>query len=165
MANKISLKIDINVFDAISELDTDWQKLVEKAKEASYNAYSPYSNFNVGAALLLNNNKIITGNNQENAAYPSGLCAERVALFTASSQYPDEDILKVAVVAQMGKSSQFLPVTPCGGCRQVMCEFEKDSAKPIQVLLFAPANKIYIISGIDSLLPLKFSMNSLSSPG
>ncbi len=161
MESKISLKIEIKVYDNLSELDGAWQKLASLAKEASFRSYSPYSNFNVGAALLLSNGLIVSGNNQENAAYPSGLCAERVAMFHASSQYPDESITRMAIMAQRDKSGQFLPVTPCGGCRQVMSEYEQKFGAPIQVLLIGPESKYYLINDIDSLLPLKFSMNTL----
>ncbi len=161
MASKISLKIEINVYDNLSEIDTVWEKLAYMAKEASFQSYSPYSKFNVGAALQLEDGHIVTGNNQENAAYPSGLCAERVALFNASSQFPTVPIKRMAIMAQRNKSGQFVPVTPCGSCRQVMSEYEKKFDTTMELLVVGPEEKYYLIKGIDSILPLKFSIKNL----
>ena len=161
MAKILPLKINIEVTESIDDLDQTWQGLVRKAKESSVDAYAPYSNFQVGAAFLLNNNIIITGNNQENAVYPVGLCAERVALFAAAAQYPAQWVERIAIVARKNNTGEFLPASPCGSCRQVMSEYETKSQIPIQVLIFAPEKKIYVIKGIDSLLPFKFSRNNL----
>ncbi len=162
MAKILQLKINIEVAESMDDLDQQWQRLILKAKESSIGAYAPYSNFHVGAAALLNNNIIVTGNNQENAVYPAGLCAERVALFSAATQYPAYPVERIAIVARKNNTGEFLPASPCGSCRQVMSEYETKSKTPIQVLIFAPDKNIYIIKGTDSLLPIKFSKNDLS---
>ncbi len=124
-------------------------------------AYAPYSNFFVGAALLLENNKIICGSNQENVAFPSGLCAERVAFFSAGSQYPDVPIKCIAITARSPKFRINTPVTPCGDCRQVMAEYEDRHKKDIRVILSGEKGKIYVIDSIKVLLPLMFSGEGL----
>ena len=111
-------------FQSLKELPEEVQGLMQQAIEIRKNAYAPYSNFNVGAAILLEDGKIITGNNQENAAYPSGLCAERVAIFYASSQHPNKKIIAVAVSANSKGLKVNIPVPPCGACRQAMAEYE-----------------------------------------
>ncbi|MDN5212468.1 cytidine deaminase [Fulvivirgaceae bacterium BMA12] len=161
MAKILELKIDIEVAESMDDLDPQWQRLIREAGESINGAYAPYSNFYVGAAVLLNNNIIVTGNNQENAAYPAGMCAERVALFSAAAQYPAYPVERIAIVARKNNSQEFLPASPCGSCRQVMSEYETRSKNPIQVLIFAPDKNMYIIKGIDSLLPIKFSKNDL----
>ena len=161
MGKKLEIKIDVEVVETESDLDESWQVLLQKAKACSYNAYAPYSDFHVGAAVLLDNNIVITGNNQENAVYPTGLCAERVALFSANSQYPDNSVKRIAVVAQKGKNGKFLPATPCGSCRQVISEYEMKGKAPVQILMLAPDHTIYIVNSADDLLPLKFSQDSL----
>ena len=162
MAKILQIKIDIEVAESMEDLDPTWLDLVSKAKESSIDAYAPYSNFHVGAAVLLDSNIIITGNNQENAVYPAGLCAERVALFAAATQYPSAPVKRIAIVARKNNLGDFLPASPCGSCRQVMSEYETRSKIPMEILIFAPDKKIYIMKGIDSLLPLKFSRNNLS---
>lgn len=162
MGKKLEIKINIEVVESEGDLDKSWQVLFQKAKESSYDAYAPYSDFNVGAAVLLDNNIIVTGNNQENAVYPTGLCAERVALFSASSQYPENSVVRIAVAAQKGKTGKFLPATPCGGCRQAISEYESKGKTPIQILMLAPDHNIYIADSADGLLPLKFTPDSLS---
>lgn len=134
--------------------------LVERAIEAMQRAYAPYSNFSVGAALLLDNGLVVTGNNQENAAYPSGLCAERVALFYANAQYPDRKILKLAVAASKDGKLCNSPVSPCGGCRQVMLESEHRQKQPYEVLLVG-ADKIVKVGQARFLLPFAFDGDSL----
>lgn len=136
---------------------TDQDKiLIEKAKNIVKNAYAPYSNFSVGAALLLDNNEIICGTNQENIAFPSGLCAERTALFYANSKYPNIAINTIAIAAH--NSIRFVknPITPCGSCRQVMLETQKRFKKPIRVLL-ASETKIWEVSDVTYLMPLEFN--------
>ena len=162
MEKTLEINIRIKIAESEKDLDQSWQLLLQKAKEASFRAYAPYSNFNVGAAVLLDNNEIITGNNQENAVYPTGLCAERVALFAAGSQYPESTIKRIAIIARKGKAGTFLPASPCGGCRQAISEYESKGKSPIMILIPGPDNTFYIVNGIDSLLPLKFSPDSLS---
>ena len=147
-------------FEELSELD---KRLVSCAKEATIRAYAPFSKYNVGAAILLDNGKIVEGSNQENAAYPSGLCAERTAAFYASSSNPGIAFKKIAVAAWTepgeGKDKeegfQKHPVSPCGGCRQALLEYEHLYGD-IEVLLYG-RDKIYILPSIHSLLPLAFT--------
>jgi len=127
-----------------------------KAEEAAKGAYAPYSKFKVGAAVLLDNGKIITGSNQENASYPLGLCAERVALFAASAQNPGVKITGMAVT-----SSSENPVSPCGACRQVMAEYETLHKNEMGILLKGASKKIIATSGVKNLLPLMFSGKDL----
>ncbi|HAF29182.1 MAG TPA: cytidine deaminase [Bacteroidales bacterium] len=147
-------------YNSLAELDEKYQELIQKAKEAAENAYAPYSKFNVGAAVLLENNEIIQGNNQENAAYPSGLCAERVAIFYANSKYPNIPIKAIAVTASTEKGFITDPIPPCGSCLQVILESEKRSGKPIEVLLYGQ-NKITIADSVIQFLPLYFNKEML----
>lgn len=151
-----SLTIAYTEHSGISELNEADRNLLKAAWEACDLAYAPYSNFHVGAALVLSNNLIFKGNNQENAAYPSGICAERVAVFSAASQYPGTPIKSIAVVARTEVFVQANPVTPCGACRQVMAEYETLAGEPIRILLQGNSDKIWIIDGIANLLPLMF---------
>lgn len=122
-------------YDRLEELPEEDRHLLEQARQASAMAYAPYSGFKVGAALLLENGTVITGNNQENAAFPSGLCAERVALFHAAAQYPDVPIRTLAIVATRKGEYTSEPVSPCGSCRQVMIESESRHNKSFRIIL------------------------------
>ena len=146
---------------SLEELEESDRLLINEAKKAVENAYAPYSNYSVGAALLLENGKIVLGNNQENVAFPSGMCAERVALFYASAYYPDIPIKAVAVIAKSETVNIDSPVTPCGSCRQVFAEFENKYNAKIKILLKGNTGKIFIVDGIEHLLPLLFSANEL----
>ena len=141
---------------AIEELTSADSALILKAKKATERAYAPYSQFKVGAAVLLANGEIITGNNQENAAYPSGLCAERVALFYAQARYPDIAI-RCLVIAAVGDIPATTFITPCGACRQVMVECEKRGKNPMRILLCSETEVLEIDTAAD-LLPLKFDL-------
>lgn len=154
MTNK-EIKIAFTEYAGAAELEAEDRTLVEKAIEATKHSYAPYSNFNVGAALLLDNGEIVTGSNQENAAYPSGLCAERTAMFYASSQYPQHAILKIAIAATQGGVLCGNPATPCGSCRQVMAQYQLRGGKPMQIIL-AGSEKILKFEKVDDLLPLIF---------
>ncbi len=154
MTNK-EIKIAFTEYAGAAELEAEDRTLVEKAIEATKHSYAPYSNFNVGAALLLDNGEIVTGSNQENAAYPSGLCAERTAMFYASSQYPQHAILKIAIAATQGGVLCGNPATPCGSCRQVMAQYQLRGGKPMQIIL-AGGEKILKFEKVDDLLPLIF---------
>ncbi len=158
---KKQFTIDIFEYDTHSELSTEDQKLLEKAKEITQNSYAPYSNFHVGAALILENGEIITGSNQENAAYPSGLCAERVALFWANSQYPDVPVKAIAITARKAQKFIEKPVAPCGACRQVLLETEMRFNQPIKIIL-AGENRVDIIENAQSLLPINFDKDALN---
>ena len=160
MVKKLEIKIEFEEIDSFDELDEDWQNLYNHAQEACSRSYAPYSNFHVGAAVLLENGKIVTGNNQENASYPEGLCAERVVLFNARSQYPECAVVKLVVTAQVGMNGNFVPVTPCGACRQVMCEYEGQIQKPMQILMKSRNYKFHLFKNAAVLLPLNFSKAS-----
>jgi len=163
MPRIIAQNLQIQEYANLEELEEKHHSLMLKARDACHQAYAPYSGFQVGAAVLLSNGEVIIGNNQENAAYPSGLCAERVALFAAHSQYPTESISTIAISACRPQQSGYLEVTPCGGCRQVMMEFQSLQQQPIDVLMEGPEGTLYHVSSIDTLLPLKFSKNSLGN--
>ena len=163
MARIISQNLQFQEFSGLDELEENHHALMLKAREACHDAYAPYSGFQVGAALRLDNDLIVVGNNQENAAYPSGLCAERVALFAAHSQHPGLNILTIAISACRKGHTTYLEVSPCGGCRQVMMEFQSLQDRDIEVLMEGPDGTIYLLSSIDTLLPLKFSKNSLGT--
>lgn len=151
-----SLTIAYTEVSKLSQLDEEDRILLNAAWEACGSAYAPYSQFHVGAAVRLANDLIFRGNNQENAAYPSGICAERVAVFSASATYPGVSIKTIAVVASTKIFNLADPVTPCGACRQVIAEYEMLSAKPIRIILQGNSEKIWIIDGITNLLPLMF---------
>ena len=145
---KLNLDTKITVC-SYEELSPEEKILIDRAKEASNLSYAPYSRFQVGAAALLNNGEIIQGNNQENAAYPSGLCAERVTLFFANANYPDIPVKMLALAAQTGGSYTDGQVAPCGACRQ-----------PIRILMYGK-DDIYIVDSIKALLPLHFDKSSM----
>lgn len=145
----------------LGELSEEYKLLLDTAKKASESAYAPYSHFKVGCAVRLKSGLIITGNNQENAAYTAGLCAERVAINHATACFPDDSIESLALIAQMdGKWTKEI-CTPCGECRQVMKEVELRTLHPITILL-ASATEVYKISGIETLLPLGFNASVLT---
>jgi cytidine deaminase len=147
--------------DHLDELDSESKYLAHKAKDATTHAYAPYSKFCVGAAVLLEDGTIVTGTNQENAAYPSGMCAERVALFAVSSLHPDKVITKIAVVAKRKGGKEVVPATSCGPCRQVMLEFEQRQEKPIEVVMQSQEHKWILAPSAESLLPFCFSKSNL----
>jgi cytidine deaminase len=156
------IEIEYLEIDSIEELSSDDANLVLKAREAAKNAWAPYSGFNVGAAVQLENDLIVLGNNQENAAYPSGLCAERVALFAANANYPNLVVKTIAISAfnKNGRSSDV--VKPCGSCRQAILETEVRFNTPVRLILDG-ANHLYVLNGISNLLPLSFEKESLTS--
>ena len=152
-----TITTEIKVY-ALSELPEDDRRLVMEAQKATSQSYAPYSHFHVGAAALLEDGTIITGTNQENAAYPSGLCAERTTLFYANSQHPEKAVKALAITART-PDGDFVhsPVTPCGACRQVMTETENRYGKPIRILLCG-SEEVYIAESARSLLPLSFDL-------
>jgi cytidine deaminase len=157
---KLEIISSLTQYDQINELPEEDQKLILAAREVTKNSYSPYSNFKVGAALLLDNGKIITGTNQENAAYPSGLCAERTAIFWANSQYPNSAIVKMAITAKKNGQLAQTPLAPCGACRQVMIESETRYNTKIKIFLDGQ-DSILSVENAASLLPLSFDSKSL----
>lgn len=157
----IDLHIRIEEYDQISDLTQADQILLQKAWAACDSAYAPYSRFNVGAAVLLENGEIVSGNNQENAAYPSGLCAERVAMYYASAQYPGIAMKAIAVGVKSDVVHLEDPGSPCGSCRQVMAEYENLYHTKLRVILGSPHTRIQVLEGISSLLPLTFYAEGL----
>lgn len=155
------LVIGYEEYDNSAELVERDRILLDRAKEASARSYSPYSKFSVGAAVLLANGDIVDGSNQENAAYPSGLCAERVALFYAASKYPGQDIEAIAITAVPENFTLKEPVTPCGSCRQVIAESESQQSNPIRIIMSDGNDKVIVINGIRNLLPLLFHLDEL----
>jgi cytidine deaminase len=143
--------------DDLETLDAESKYLVHKAKEAASHAYAPYSKFMVGSAILLENDKVITGCNQENAAFPSGMCAERIALYTATMLYPEQKIVKIAIAAKRKNGKELLPATSCGPCRQVMVEFEVRQDQPFKVVMMNQDHQWVVASSADSLLPFSFT--------
>ena len=145
----------------IDELTTCDREVVDAAREATYRSYAAYSGFNVGAAVRLDDGTIVTGTNQENAAYPSGLCAERTTLFWANSQYPGKAVEVLAIAARTIEGELERPIPPCGACRQVILETEKRYDRAMRIILYG-AKECYVIEdGVKSLLPLSFDSNFL----
>lgn len=159
------MKTCITTIDWISmgydELTPADRQLVDAAKDATSGSHSPYSGFSVGAAVLLDNGRTVTGSNQENAAYPSGLCAERTALFSAGHMYPGMAVTALAIAARNKDSFTAMPVTPCGACRQVMAEFESISGRPIRFLFYGTESVMLVEGGVKSLLPFCFVAESM----
>ncbi|WP_297097370.1 cytidine deaminase [uncultured Draconibacterium sp.] len=156
--NEVTIKVC--EYDAVEELPESDQKLLLAAREASKNAYAPYSKFCVGAALLLENGEVITGSNQENADFTDGICAERVALFYANSTYPDQAVKAIAVTAKNSHGFLEFPAQPCGSCRQVLVETETRYNQPIRVILDGKKH-IQVLEGADNLLPFAFKPSDL----
>ena len=155
----IETNVDIYSYE---ELEASKQKLIDKAKEQVLKAYAPYSEFHVGAAVELENGEIFAGSNQENSAYPSGLCAERVAVFFANAQFPTIAVKTLAIAAYTNGKFLEEPVTPCGSCRQVLLETEQRFEKDITVLLYG-SKHIFQLDNVKQLLPLCFEKSSLGS--
>lgn len=149
------LEISYKEYNSIQELTQVEQELAKAAILATKTSYAPYSRFNVGAAILLDNGKVISGSNQENAASPSGLCAERVAFFTAGAQYPGVPVRMLAVAAGPDGTICDNPATPCGACRQVMAEYQKLAGAPISIMLVGNS-KIMCFEKVDDILPFIF---------
>lgn len=151
----------LSVFENAQELPIEIQDLMEQAIALRKKAYAPYSRFRVGAALLLDNGKIVLGSNQENAAYPSGLCAERVAIFQAGAIYPDAKILKMAITAASDTNQTKSPIPPCGACRQSISEYEFKQDYPIEIYFMGEIGAIYKSDSLKNLLPFTFDKNFL----
>jgi cytidine deaminase len=158
---EIKITTTFEVFDSVSSLPSEIQSLMNQAIEIRKNAYAPYSRFRVGAAILLDNGKIVLGSNQENAAYPSGLCAERVAIFQAGAVYPSAKIVKFAITAASDTNSTLSPIPPCGACRQSIAEYEFKQDSPIEIYFMGESGEVYKSNSINNLLPLTFDKTSL----
>jgi cytidine deaminase len=161
MGKTINSTISYTIYNNFNELSEDDQKLVVQAQEACKTSYSPYSNFTVGAALLLEDETVIPGSNQENAAYPLGLCAERVALFASGSIHPGKTIKKLAVAARRANTEAFLEASPCGSCRQVMLEFEGRQSQPIELIMRWGTEAYVKLQSVSDLLPFSFTKTNL----
>lgn len=160
--NNLNISIAYESYDQLEELNAADQSLCMQAKEALKTSYSPYSNFKVATAVRLNDGVVVSGSNQENLAYPSGLCAERVALFTIGAAYPDAIIETMAITAHTDNFKIEQPITCCGACLQVMAEFERKQNKEIEVLFYCLDGKILKVKGIKSLLPFVFVEDRLA---
>lgn len=150
------LTIEYREYDSIDELSRGEKELLQCAIDAIKGSYAPYSNFNVGAALKLQNGIIVKGSNQENAAYPSGMCAERTAMYSAAARYPNEGFKALAIVASQNGELQPAPSYPCGACRQVMAQYEKRYGKPLKIII-GSAGKIQIFDSVSALMPFIFT--------
>ena len=158
-----NITISYNEYNSDKELPEADRELIAKAREIEAKAYSIYSKFSVGAAVLLSSGKVIVGNNQENIAYPSGMCAERVALFSAMAQFPEEDVITIAITASSKEFEVKHPISPCGACRQVISEYELKQKKEIRILLSATDGKVLEIPSSLSLLPFVFNEEGLKN--
>ena len=159
--NKVTITTNFDVFETIQELPTDIQNLMHEAVAIRKTAYAPYSHFKVGTSILLDNGEIIVGSNQENAAYPSGLCAERVAVFYAGAKYPEAKILKMAISAASDNTTTSAPIPPCGACRQSLAEYEIKQNTPIEIYFMGEIGSIYKSDSLKNLLPLLFDKKFL----
>ncbi|MFD0863994.1 cytidine deaminase [Sungkyunkwania multivorans] len=158
---EIQVTATVQLFDDIDELPAQAKQLMLQAIEARKKAYAPYSKFRVGAALSLDNGEIITGNNQENAAYPSGLCAERVAIYYAGAQYPDAKVLSIAITAASSTTQVNEPISSCGSCRQSIAEYEQKQKSPIAIYFMGELGKVAKVNSLKDLLPLGFDNSFL----
>ena len=158
---KIDISTSAFLYENFEELSKDIQNLMQQAVEAREKAYAPYSKFYVGAALLLENGEIITGNNQESAAYPSGMCAERVAIWKAGSEYPGVKVQKLAISASSKTHVVSSPIGPCGACRQTLSEYEINQKEPIEIYFMGAIGKVVKTASLLDLLPFSFDSSNL----
>ena len=158
---EISITTKFTAFDSIDDLSEDIKSLMLQAIEVRKKAYAPYSKFRVGVAILLDNGKIVLGSNQENAAYPSGLCAERVAIFQAGAIYPDAKIIQMAITAASDTNPTIAPIPPCGACRQSIAEYEIKQETPIEIYFMGEIGAVYKSDSLKNLLPFMFDKNFL----
>ena len=155
--------ITIQQFDSAKELSQEDSALLSAAHEALKNAYAPYSNYYVGAAVLLENGETVSGNNQENMAYPSGLCAERVAVFSAGAKFPGVKFKAIAIVASHNDHPSNRPSASCGACRQSMMEYEMKQRSPIRILMQGKTGTVNVVESVGDLLPMHFELSILNS--
>lgn len=160
---KINISSAFDEYDSESDLTPSDRQLLKEARLSAVQAYAPYSRFQVGAAVLLENGILVKGNNQENASYPLGLCAERVALFAAGSNYPEAKIKAIAITAQSSQFSILQPITPCGACRQAISEYEHRYQHPIRIIMAGESGKILVTDSVSNLLPYQFTGDDLKS--
>jgi cytidine deaminase len=158
---KQQLTIAYEVFSDISELGPEDAALLSSARSTTVNAYAPYSHFNVAAAARMNNGKVLSGTNQENASFPAGICAERVLLSAVSAVYPNEPVQSLAISYRGDLDNSKRPLAPCGICRQSLAEFERRYHQPIRLILAGMEGEVYVFSSAKDLLPLDFSKDDL----
>ncbi|WP_412561574.1 MULTISPECIES: cytidine deaminase [Winogradskyella] len=158
---EVKIETELKVYDDVSELPTDVQELMKSALEARENAYAPYSKFKVGAAIYLDNNEVVIGSNQENASYPSGLCAERTAIYYAGAKHSNAKILKMALTASSQNQITDTPIPPCGACRQAIAEYEIKQNQPIEIYFMGAKGKVVKSNSLANLLPLGFDRSFL----
>jgi len=161
MPHKRKINFEITVYESSKELTASDAILMGKAVETRAEAYAPYSSFFVGAAVQLANGTTVLGNNQENACYPSGLCAERVAIYHAGAIYPNKTIKVIAITANSKNHKVTSPVAPCGSCRQALLEYEFKQKSPIRLLLMGTEGEIIVCNSVADLLPLQFNSSVL----
>lgn len=157
----ITVSTSIEIYDSIDELPTEVIKLMNTAVEARVKAYAPYSKFHVGAAILLDNNEVIPGSNQENASYPSGLCAERTAIYYAGAKYPEAIIKRIAISATSLNHAVTSPIPPCGACRQAIAEYEVKQNEPIEIYFMGESGAVAKSNSLKDLLPFAFDKSNL----
>jgi len=158
---ELKIESTLYVFDSLQDVPEDIRNLMNHAIKVRDNAYAPYSKFNVGAAILLDNGEIISGSNQENASYPSGLCAERTAIYYAGAKYPDSKMLKMAITAASQNNPTKSPIPPCGACRQAISEYEVKQEIPIEIYFMGETGKVIKSDSIANLLPFVFDKSFL----
>ena len=158
---EIKIESTLYLFENIEELPEKVNTLMQRAVKAREKAYAPYSNFNVGTAILLENGEIVPGRNQENASYPSGLCAERTAIYYAGSQFPNVKIISMAVTAASKKNKTIKPIPPCGACRQAIAEYEIKQETPIEIYFMGEIGPVTKSNSLANLLPLSFDKSVL----
>ncbi len=158
---EVKIETRLEVYDTLEELPLDIQKLMAEAVKARNEAYAPYSKFNVGAAILLDNNEVVIGSNQENASYPSGLCAERTAIYYAGAKFPNATIKAMALTASSSNQITDKPIPPCGACRQAIAEYEIKQNLPIAIYFMGAKGKVVKSHSLENLLPLLFENSML----
>ncbi|WP_417291641.1 cytidine deaminase [Corallibacter sp.] len=158
---EVKIESTLTVYDNFDELPKSVASLMQHAIEARQKSYSPYSKFSVGAALLLDNGEIITGSNQENASYPSGLCAERTAIYYAGAKYPEAKIVQMAIIAGSTIKQTMSPIPPCGACRQAIAEYEIKQETPIEIYFMGEIGKVVKSNSLANILPLVFDKSFL----
>lgn len=154
---KVKIETEIEEYLSIDDLKSDDRELLRKAQAVGANAYAPYSEFKVGAALKLENGEVVLGSNQENASFPHGMCAERVALFAAGAAHPDIAVKTIAIVSSSKNKDYMEPAMPCGGCRQSIVEYEMRHRQPVRLILKGDGDKVVIVPEAGHLLPLHFN--------
>lgn len=158
---EIQIETKLSVFESFEELSQSEKEFMNQAIEIRKKAYAPYSKFQVGAAIVLDNGVVLQGSNQENAAYPSGLCAERVVIFYAGANYPNNKIVKMFITATPSDRDSENPIPPCGSCRQSIAEYEIKQDLPIEIYFMGAKGAVYKSDSLKNLLPFMFDKSNL----